>query len=205
MSLITQVLNMPFAMLFNMIQSHFSYEILIVPLLVIIAYSCTCWHISVEKLYKLFSKKIFCKSQSYKKISLQQQLQTLLIPYLLIFVFTSFIYVPTFSSKSFDQIIYVQQKEYTLQAASKNSFLYLFQEVFEYESHYDGFRKDWMEHRHDFLKKDFQKLISEDSVEFVEDYKNFLKRSRNPKKRIPDKTSYYFTQYRLFISKTSTR
>ncbi len=176
---------MPFAMLFNMIQSHFSYEILMVPLLVIIAYSCTCWHISIKKTHRFFSKRI--GSKAYKELPLKQQLQTLLIPYLLIFIFTSFIYVPTFSSKSFDQIIYVQQKEYTLQAASKNSFLYLFQEVFAYESHYDGFRKDWMEHRYDFLKKDFQRLVSEDSVEFVENYKNFLKRSKNPKKEFQTK------------------
>ena len=184
-SLIAQVLNMPFPMLFNMVQSHFSYEVLVIPLLLIIAYSCTCWHIPIEKIHRFFSKKIW--SKTYKELPLKQQLQKILIPYLLIFIFTSFIYVPTFSSRSFDQIIYVQQKEYTLQAASKNSFLYLFQEVFAYESHYDGFRKDLMEHRHDFLKKDFQRLISENSVEFVENYKNFLKRSRNPKKEFQTK------------------
>ncbi len=124
--LIEQALHI-FSILFNALQSQFSYEILILPLLLIISYICTCWHVPIEKIHRFFLKKIY--SKAYKKLPLKQQLQTLLIPYLLVFIFTSFIYVPIFSSKSFDQIITSQQKKYVLQSASKNSFFYLYQET----------------------------------------------------------------------------
>lgn len=189
LSLIEQALNISFSILFNSLKSSFSYKILVVPLLLVIAYGCTCWQVSIEKIYSFFSKRVFCKSQVYKKLSLQQQLQKILIPYLLTFIFTSFIYVPIFFSKSFDQIIYSQQKRYVLQAASKNSFFYLFQKALSGQFDHDGFRKDLMEYKHDFVREDFQKLLQaqEDDIEFISDHNRFLKRLKNPKSELQTK------------------
>ena len=186
-SLIEKTLDIPFSILLNMLQSQFSYEILVLPLLLIIAYGCTCWHISIERLYQLFSKRIFCKSKSYKKVPLQKQLQTLSLSYLLLFIFTSFIYVPFLSLKSFDQIIHSQQKKYVMQSASKNSFFYLYQEIFAYEAYHDGFRRNWLEHKYDFVKEDFQRLIQQDNIEFISDNENFLRKIKNPKKEFQTK------------------
>ena len=186
-SLIEKTLDIPFSILLNMLQSQFSYEILVLPLLLIIAYGCTCWHISIERLYQLFSKRIFCKSKPYKKVPLQKQLQTLSLSYLLLFIFTSFIYVPFLSLKSFDQIIHSQQKKYVLQSASKNSFFYLYQEIFAYEAYHDGFRKNWLEHKYDFVKEDFQRLIQQDNIEFISDNENFLRKLKSPKKELQTK------------------
>ena len=107
--LIQQALNTPFPMLLNMLSSNFKYEILLIPILFIIAYGCICWNIPIEKIHHLFLKKIFNKDQAYKKIVLEKQIQTLLVSYLLIFIFTSFIYMPFYSSKSFNQIINSQR------------------------------------------------------------------------------------------------
>ena len=186
-SLIEKTLDIPFSILLNMLQSQFRYEILALPLLLIIAYGCTCWSISVKKLYHLFSTRIFYKSKIYKKASLQKQLQTLLISYLLVFIFTSFIYVPFLSLKSFDQIIHSQQKQYTLQVASRNSFFNLFQDIFGYKLNRDGFRRDWMEYKHDFVKEDFQSLIHRDDTNFISDDENFLRKLKNPRKEFQTK------------------
>ena len=186
-SLIEKTLDIPLSILLNMLQSQFNYEVLLLPLLLIIGYGSTCWFISIKKFYQLFSKKIFCKSVSYKEVPLQKQMQMLLIFHLLIFIFTSFIYVPFLSSKSFDQIIYSQQKKYVLQVASKNSFFNLFQDVFGYKLYRDGFRENWTEYKHDFVKKDFQKLIQEDNAEFVSDNNVFLRKPKNAKKELQTK------------------
>ena len=151
------------------------------------AYGFTCWYVSIEKLHYLFSKRIFCKSKAYAESPLQKQLQTFLISHLLVFVFTSFIYVPFFSSRSFDQMIHSQQKKYVLQVASKNSFFNLFQDIFGYKLYRDGFRKDWTEYKHDFVKEDFQKFTQENNTEFINDDTNFLRRLKNPKKEFQTK------------------
>ena len=186
-SLIEKTLDIPLSILLNMLQSQFNYEVLLLPLLLIIGYGSTCWFISIKKFYQLSSKKIFCKSKPYKEISLQKQLQMLLISHLLIFIFTSFIYIPFLSSMSFDQIIHSQQKKYVLQVASKNSFFNLFQDVFGYKLYRDGFRENWTEYKHDFVKKDFQKLIQEDNSEFVNDSNLFLRKLKNARKELQTK------------------
>ena len=186
-SLIEKTLDIPLSILLNMLQSQFDYEVLLLPLLLIIGYGSTCWFISIKKFYQFSSKKIFCKSKPYKEISLQKQLQMLLISHLLIFIFTSFIYIPFLSSMSFDQIIHSQQKKYVLQVASKNSFFNLFQDVFGYKLYRDGFRENWTEYKHDFVKKDFQKLIQEDNSEFVNDSNLFLRKLKNARKELQTK------------------
>ena len=181
--LIEKALQTPFPMLLNMLQLSFKYEILLVPLLFIIAYGCTCWHISIEKIYYFFSKKIFSKKQIYREVVLKQQLRKLLVPYLLLFIFTSFIYTPFFSLKPIEWTITSQQKSYISQTASKNSFFYLFQEIFNNFSHYKGFTIDWMEYRFSFSKEEFQRLIKEDSVKFINDNERyFLRKFKNPQK-----------------------
>ena len=163
--LIEKALQTPFPMLLNMLQLSFKYEILLIPLLFIIAYGCTCWHISIKKIYYFFSKRIFSKKQIHREIVLKQQIRKLLLPYLLLFVFTSFVYIPFFSLKPLGWFIISQQKGYILQTASENSFFYLFQEIFNNFSHYEGFTIDWMEeYRFNFSKEAFQKLIKEDNV-----------------------------------------
>ena len=187
LSLIEQAINVPFLVLLNTVQLGFGYKSLIVPFFIIISYICTCFPISIDRLHHLFSARIFCKSSYKKEVSLQRQLQTLLISHLLIFIFTSFIYVPFLFSKPFDQMIHLWQKQYTLQVASKNSFFNLFQEVFGYKLYRDGFRKDWLEYKHDFVKEDFQNLIKEEETKFIDDNKVFLRRLTNSKKEFQTK------------------
>ena len=187
--LIEKALQTPFPMLLNMLQLSFKYEILLIPLLFIIAYGCTCWHISIKKIYYFFSKRIFSKKQIHREIVLKQQIRKLLLPYLLLFVFTSFVYIPFFSLKPLGWFIISQQKGYILQTASENSFFYLFQEIFNNFSHYEGFTIDWMEeYRFNFSKEAFQKLIKEDNVKFINDYeRSFLRKFTSIKKKFQTK------------------
>ena len=181
--LIEKALQTPFPMLLNMLQLSFKYEIFLVPLLFIIAYGCTCWHISIKKIYYFFSKRIFSKKQIHREVVLKQQIKKLLVPYLLLFFFTSFVYIPFFSLKPLDWFIISQQKSYILQTASKNSFFHLFQEIFDNFSHYEGVTFDWMEYRFDFSKAEFQKLIKEDNVKFINNNeRSFLRKFKNPQK-----------------------
>ena len=186
--LIEKALQTPFPMLLNILQLSFKYEILLVPLLFIIAYGCTCWHISIKKIYYFFSKRIFSKKQIHREIVLKQQIRKLLVPYLLLFVFTSFIYIPLFSLKPFEWVITSQQKSYISQTASKNSFFYLFQKIFNNFSHYEGFTIGWMEYRFNFSKEEFQKLIKEDNAKFINNNeRSFLRKFKNPQKKYQTK------------------